>query len=191
MWSQLTARVRFWRAADRLGPDIPWTHWRLHFPGKMRRLCEERFLSFGEGAEFRPGAYAVCCSKISLGRRVVIRPGSMLFADPRAGGAGIVIEDDVMLGSAVHIYVHNHRFDDPARPILDQGHHGSEPVALRRGCWIGAGSVVLPGVTIGENAVVGAGSVVVKDIPPRVVAVGNPARIVRSLEQEKDASSSG
>lgn len=190
MWSELMARIRFWRMADRLGPDIPWTHWRLHFPAKMRRLCEKKFASFGAGAEFRPGAYAVCCSKISLGRRVVIRPGSMLFADPRAGGAGIVIEDDVMLGSGVHIYVHNHRFDDPALPIIDQGHYGSEPVILRRGCWVGAGSMVLPGITIGENAVVGAGSVVAKDVPPRVVAVGNPVRIIRSLGQESDASSS-
>jgi acetyltransferase-like isoleucine patch superfamily enzyme len=170
------ARLRFWRTADRLGPDIPSTHWKLHFPIAMRQLCSKKFKQFGEGAEFRPGAYAISCSKISLGRRVVIRPGSMLFADPRDGGAGIDIEDDVMIGSGVHIYVHNHRYTDPARPIIDQGYFASEPVRLQRGCWIGAGCIILPGVTIGENAVVGAGSVVVKDIPARVVAVGNPAR---------------
>jgi acetyltransferase-like isoleucine patch superfamily enzyme len=181
------ARVKFWRAADRLGPDIPLTHWRLHFPSAMRRLCARKFKSFGEGAEFRAGAYAISCSKISLGRRVVIRPGSMLFADPREGGAGIEIGDDVMIGSGVHIYVHNHRFDDPSRPIIDQGHFSSEPVRLERGCWVGAGCIILPGVTIGENAVVGAGSVVVKDIPPRVIAVGNPARPVRTIEGSKHA----
>jgi acetyltransferase-like isoleucine patch superfamily enzyme len=154
----------------------------------MRSLCTAKFAFFGEGAEFRHGAYAICCSKISLGRRVVIRPGSMLFADPRAGGAGIVIEDDVMLGSGVHIYVHNHRFDDPSRPIIDQGHYESRLVTLKRGCWIGAGCIVLPGVTIGENAVVGAGSVIAKDIPPRVIAAGNPAKVVRSIEEGTDAS---
>jgi len=178
---ELPGRIRFWLSADRLGPDIPATHWKLHFPRAMRRICIRKFRQFGEGAEFRPGAYAICCSKISLGRRVVIRPGSMLFADPRADGAGIVIEDDVMLGSGVHIYVGNHRFEDVSRPIIDQGHSPSGQVTLRRGCWIGAGCIILPGVTIGENAVVGAGSVVANDIPARVVAVGSPARPVRQL----------
>lgn len=188
MFSELRQRLRFWKTADRLGPDVPGTHWRLHFPSKMRLLCTHKFQRFGEGAEFRAGAYAICCSKISLGTRVVIRPGSMLFADPRANGAGITIEDDVMIGSGVHIYVHNHRFDDPQRPIIDQGHFDSKPVVLKRGCWIGAGAIILPGVTVGENAVVGAGSVVVKDVPARTVAVGNPAKVVRVIEAPSDAS---
>ena len=66
---------------------------------------------------------------------MIIRPDSMLFADPREGGAGITIEDDVMLGSGVHIYVHNHRFDDPNIPIIDQGSFVSSPVVLKKGCW--------------------------------------------------------
>jgi acetyltransferase-like isoleucine patch superfamily enzyme len=181
---ELPTRLKFWRSADRLGPDIPGTHWKLHFPRSMRRICTQKFRQFGDGAEFRPGAYAICCSKISLGRRVIIRPGSMLFADPRADGAGIVIEDDVMLGSGVHIYVSNHRFDDVNRAVIDQGHSPSQQVTLCKGCWIGAGCIILPGVTIGENAVVGAGSVVAGDIPARVVAVGNPARPVRQLGEE-------
>jgi acetyltransferase-like isoleucine patch superfamily enzyme len=187
MWSELRARWRFWRSADRLGPDIPLTHWKLHFPAAMRRLCEQKFQRFAAGAEFRPGAYAICCSKISLGERVVIRPGSMLFADPREGGAGIEIQDDVMIGSGVHIYVHNHRFDDPGKPIIQQGYYASAPVKLERGCWVGAGCIVLPGVTIGENAVVGAGSVVTRDIPARVVAVGNPAKPVRNIKGKSNA----
>lgn len=181
-------RLAFWKAADRIGPDIPSTHWKLHFKSSMRRLCEAKFRHFGEGAEFRAGAYAVCCSKISVGRRVIIRPLSMLFADPREGGATITIEDDVMIGSAVHVYVHNHRFDRPDVPIIDQGHYESRPVTFRRGCWVGAGVIVLPGVTIGENAVVGAGSVVVKDVPARAIAVGNPARVVRNLGETQDDS---
>lgn len=175
-------RINFWRHADRLGPDIPWTHWRLHFKSTMRQICDEKFLAFGEGAEFRPGAYAVACSKISLGARVVIRPGTMLHADPAPNGAGIVIGDNVMLGSGVHIYVGNHRFDDPHTPIIDQGYTPSAPVVLRNGCWVGANCIILPGVEIGENAVVGAGSVVTKSIPPRVVAAGNPAKVIRRLD---------
>jgi acetyltransferase-like isoleucine patch superfamily enzyme len=191
IFAELRGRLRFWSSADRLGPDVPSTHWRLHFPTKMRVLCARKFKRFGEGAEFRAGAYAIGCSKISLGRRVVIRPGSMLFADPRENGAGIVIEDDVMIGSAVHIYVHNHRFDDPGRPIIDQGHLDSAPVTLKRGCWIGAGAIILPGVTVGENAVVGAGSVVVKDVETRTVVAGNPARLIRKIGVTPDVSATG
>jgi acetyltransferase-like isoleucine patch superfamily enzyme len=147
----------------------------------MRALCAAKFKHFGAEAEWRPGAYAVACSKISLGNRVIIRPGCMLFADPRAGGAEIVIEDDVMIGSGVHIYVHNHRFDDPDIPIIDQGHYPSTPVILKRGCWVGANAVILPGITVGENAVVGAGSVVTRSIAARMLAAGNPAKTIREI----------
>jgi acetyltransferase-like isoleucine patch superfamily enzyme len=177
-FTEFQRRVEFWRGADRIGPDVPLTHWRLHFKSTMRALCESKFKRFGDAAEFRPGAYAVVCSRISLGCRVVIRPGSMLFANDTGD---ITIEDDVMLGSGVHIYVGNHRFDDPTRAVIDQGHTLSQPVLLKRGCWVGANAIILPGVTVGENAVVGAGSVVTRDIASSVVAAGNPARIIRSV----------
>jgi acetyltransferase-like isoleucine patch superfamily enzyme len=176
---ELGERIRFWRAADRIGPDIPWTHWRLHFKQTMTELCRRRFAHFGAEAEFRPGAYAVHCRQIRIGDRVVIRPGTMLFADP---AATITIESDVLIGSGVHMYVGNHEFHDPSVPIIDQGRLPSRPVVLRRGCWIGANAVLLPGVTIGENAVVGAGSIVTRDVPSRVVVAGNPAKVIRSLE---------
>jgi len=171
--------IRFWSEADRIGPDIPLTHWRLHIKASMRTLCIAKFKYFGIGAEFRAGAYAVCCSKISIGDRVIIRPGSMLFADPRENGACITIENDVMIGSGVHIYVHNHKYNDPIKPIINQGFHQSESVLIERGAWVGAGTIILPGVTVGKNAVVGAGSVVTKNIPDCAVAVGNPAKIIK------------
>lgn len=170
--------MSFWRRADRLGPDIPLTHWRLHFKSSMRALCRSKFKHFAEGAEFRPGAYAVSCSKISLGCRVVVRPGCRLMADPYEG---ITIEDDVLIGPGVHIYVNNHRFDDTSIPIIDQGYYPSEPVLLKKGSWVGANAIILPGVTIGKNSVIAAGSVVTKSIPDRVVAVGCPARVVRQI----------
>lgn len=177
--SELINRIYFWREADRIGPDIPYTHWRLHFKSTMLDLCKRKFKRFGDCAEFRPCAYAACCSEISIGQRVIIRPGSMLFADTMGGV--IVIEDDVMLGCGVHIYANNHRFDDPNKPIIDQDYYPSKPVVLKKGCWIGANAIILPGVVIGENSVVGAGSIVTKDIPDRVVAVGNPARVIRKI----------
>jgi len=178
-------RIRFWKNADRLGPDVPYTHWRLHFKPTMIRLCKSKFKYFDDTSEFRPGSYAIGCSKISIGKRCVIRPGTMLFADTQENDAGITIENDVLIGSGVHIYVSNHKFDNPEIPIIDQGHNNPEKVVLKKGCWIGANSIILPGITIGENAVVGAGSVVTKDVPARVVVAGNPAEVLRKVEEDQ------
>lgn len=185
--TELINRYRFWREADRLGPDMFATHWRLYFKTTMRDICVEKFKIFGVGAEFRPYAYAQACSKIAIGRNVVIRPGSFLFADPRDGGGGICIEDDVLIGSGVHIYTNNHRFSDPCMPIINQGHPQptlESSVVIRRGAWIGAGTIILQGVDIGENSVIGAGSVVTKSVPARSVAVGNPANVIKKLEKK-------
>lgn len=179
--AQLFRKIKFDLNADRLGPDIPFTHYRLFFKQSMVRLCKSKFKHFGDLAEFRPGAYAICCSKISIGNRVVLRPGTMMFADPAENGAGITIEDDVLVGSGVHFYVGNHAFGNPDIPVIDQGHFPSKPVLLKKGCWIGANTIILPGVTIGHNTVIGAGSVVTKSIPNGVVAAGNPARVIKTL----------
>lgn len=180
MIPELLDRIRFWNQADRIGPDIPGTHWRLYFPSMMLSLCKRKFRTFHDSSEFRPGAYAIGCSRIDIGERVVVRPGSTLHADPREGGAGITIEGGVLLGSGVHIYVDTHRFENGDCPIIDQGFHPSRAVLLKSGCWIGANVVILPGVTVGENSVVGAGAVVTKNVPPRVVVAGNPATVIVS-----------
>lgn len=182
--ADLPARLAFWRKVDRIGPDIPLTHWRLHFPSSMRRLCRAKFLRFGDGAEFRPGAYAVTCSKIEIGERVVVRPGCMLFAHPEGHDGKIIIEDDVLMGGAVHIYTSNHQFDDRNRPIIDQGHREPRDVVIRRGAWIGANAVLLCGVEVGANAVVGAGSVVTRSVLAGTVAAGNPARPIASTKSD-------
>lgn len=174
-------RIKFWRTADRLGPEIPWTYWRLHFRTAMTALCKKKFKHFGEGAELRPGSYIVCASKISVGKRVIIRPGSVFEADPRDGEHGITIEDDVLLSPGVHMYTNDHEFKDQSVPIFYQDHKPSKPILIKRGAWIGANAIVLAGVTIGENSVVGAGSVVTQDIPPGVVAAGSPARVIRKI----------
>jgi acetyltransferase-like isoleucine patch superfamily enzyme len=148
----------------------------------MQVLCKKKFMDFADGADFRPGAYAVGCSRISLGKRVVIRPGCMLHANPDVHEASITIEDDVMIGSGVHIYIDKHRFDDLLVPIIEQGDFPPKAVVLKRGCWIGANSIILPGVSVGENSVIGAGSVVTRSVPPYVLVAGNPAKIIREIK---------
>jgi acetyltransferase-like isoleucine patch superfamily enzyme len=182
---EILAKIRFCLKADRLGPDIPFTHWMLHFASARNRLCRKKFARFAEGADFRAGAYAVFCSRISIGKRVVVRPGSMLFADQ---DAGIEIQDDVMMGAGVHFYVNNHRFDRTDVPLIDQGYYPSEGIRIETGAWIGANAILLPGVVIGRNAVVGAGSVVTKSVPDFSVAVGSPARVIRTLAAARPAA---
>lgn len=184
-FTEIYKRIKYWHNSDRIGPDIILTHWRLYFKSTMRKLCTKRFKHFGEGSEFRPGAYAEACSKISIGNNVVIRPGTYLFADPADSGGGIIIEDKVLIGPCVHFYTNNHKFSDTSQAIRDQGYPTpteSDSIILKNGCWIGAGTIILPGVTIGRNAVIGAGSVVTKNVPDFTVAVGNPAREVRTIK---------
>jgi acetyltransferase-like isoleucine patch superfamily enzyme len=147
----------------------------------MQSLCQKKFRKFSDSAQFRAGAYAVGCSKIEIGARVVIRPNCMLFAETLEDlEVSISIEDDVLLGSGVHIYVNNHRYDRRDVHAIDQGYYPSKPVILKKGCWVGANSIILPGVTVGEGAVVGAGSVVTKSVEDYQVVGGTPAIPLKS-----------
>lgn len=166
--------------ADRLGPDILFTHWRLHFKSTMLKLCKKKFMFFDKSAEIRPGVYIDYCSRIKIGKNVILRPTTMLFGNKTAI---IDLQDNVMLGSGVHIYTGNHRFKRIDIPIIEQGSHEYKNVVVKEGAWIGANSIILTGVTIGKNSVVGAGSVVTKDVPDFSVVVGNPARVIKKLDK--------
>ena len=91
---------------------------------------------------------------------------------------GITVEDDVMIAANVSVLTNNH--DPYDRQILL-----CRPVRIRKGAWIGANVVILPGVSIGRYAIVGAGAVVTKDVPDHAIAIGNPAKVVRMLDAEK------
>lgn len=171
-------KYKFCINTDRIGPDIPFTHWKLHFKTSMENLCSGKFKRFGVSADFRAGAYAINCSNISLGDNVIIRPACMLFADEFAE---IIINDNVMMGAGVHFYVNNHKFERTDIPLIEQGYYPSESIYIKEGAWIGANSIILPGVTVGKNAVIGAGSVVLKSIPDFAVAVGVPAKVIKYI----------
>ena len=85
----------------------------------------------------------------------------------------------VMIGPAVQIYTAAHPVEAATRI---QGLEVAEPITIEDNVWIGGGAIILPGVTIGRNAVIGAGAVVTRNVPPDVVAAGNPARVIRAIE---------
>jgi galactoside O-acetyltransferase len=94
----------------------------------------------------------------------------------------IYVGDNTMFGPNVTVATAGH----PIEPHLrEKGYQYNAPVRIGRNCWIGAGAILLPGVTVGDNVVIGAGSVVTKDIPSDVVAVGNPCKVLRPVG-EKD-----
>lgn len=171
-------KYKFHRSADRIGPDMPFSHWKLFLPSKMQSLCQKKFAYFGEGADFRPNSYAMYCSNIYIGKNVVIRPGSVLEADEYAK---IILSDDVMLGPSVHFYVNDHKFERHDIPLSQQGYFPSQDINVGPGAWIGANSTILCGVTIGKNAVVAAGSVVVKDVPDFTIVGGVPAKKIKEF----------
>jgi len=96
----------------------------------------------------------------------------------------VVLEDDVLLARNVYISDHSHRFTSTDKPVLAQGLDKIRPVLIRKGAWLGQNVVVCPGVTIGIGAVIGANSVVTEDVSDFSIAVGAPARVVRSIERD-------
>ena len=89
----------------------------------------------------------------------------------------VTIGDNVFFGPGVHVYTATHPLDAIERRTVES----SKPVVIGNDCWIGGNSVICPGVTIGNGVTIGAGSVVTKNIPDNVLAVGNPAKVIRNL----------
>jgi maltose O-acetyltransferase len=113
-------------------------------------------------------------SRIELGDRVGFNYGCFVN-----GYGGLVIGDDCRFGPYVMIHTANHELDDTEQPLWSLGWRDDGPLRIGQNSWIGMGTCVLPGVTIGEGCVVGAGSVVADDLPDYTVAVGNPAKVIR------------
>lgn len=111
--------------------------------------------------------------KIELGDGVSFNYGCYVN-----GYNGLVIGDHTTFGPYALIHTANHNMDDPMRPVTEQGWEDSPPVKIGANCWIAMGVCILPGITIGDGCVIGAGSVVVKDIEEYSVAVGNPAKVI-------------
>ena len=149
----------------------------IELPFNSSLLTPEN-ISIGKNFSISPFCHLVCQdpengSKLVIGNRVALNYGVIINADC---GGKITIGDDVLIGPNTIIRAANHVFGDPLVPIRSQGHQAGH-VKIEDNVWIGAGVIIVPNVIIGHSSVVGAGSVVTKDIPPFSVALGNPAKV--------------
>lgn len=139
-------------------------------------LARELFGKMGEGCYLEPPLRCDYGSNICMGDRVYVNFNLVVL-----DCAAVTIGNDVLIGPNVGIYTAGHPVDPGLRR---QELEFALPVTIEDGVWIGGHAVIAPGVRIGRNSVIGAGSVVTKDIPPNVVAVGNPCRVLRPVTEE-------
>lgn len=144
---------------------LRWHFWQAH----MKSLGEGSFISYK--VKIR------AARNITIGKHTRINNYTILD-----GRGGLTIGDDVLIGFESLILSSSHRFSNPSIPIRLQGME-SAPIKIGNDVWLGARVIILPGVTIGDGAVVGAGAVVTKNIPPLTIAVGVPARPIGRREQ--------
>ncbi|MFC3994374.1 sugar O-acetyltransferase [Nocardiopsis sediminis] len=138
-----------------------------------RPILAELLGHLGEEAVVRPPLYVDYGEHIRLGARSFVN-----FNLTALDVAPITIGEDCQIGPNVQLLTPTHPVEpEPRRAKLE----AARPITIGDNVWIGGGAIILPGVTVGENSVIGAGAVVAKDVPANVVALGNPARVVREL----------
>ena len=134
-------------------------------------LVKELFIGkIGEGSRVLPPLNLVCANQVTIGKNVMIMGGSLMMSR-----GGITIDDDVMIAANTQLISNNHDLHEHVLLIC-------KPVHICRNAWIGAGATILPGVTVGENAVVAAGAVVTKDVAPNTIVGGNPAKFIKNID---------
>lgn len=147
---------------------------------KRSRLLKEMFAEIGDGCYIEPPLRSNWGGKhVHFGNNVYANFNLTLVDDTH-----IYVGDCTMFAPNVTVATAGH----PILPSLrEEAYQYNMPVHIGKNCWIGAGALIMPGVTIGDNTVIGAGSVVTKDIPSNVVAVGNPCRVMREIgEHDKE-----
>lgn len=143
---------------------------------KRAAMLKEMFAEIGDNCYIEPPFHANFGGRyVHFGKNVYANFNLTLVDDTH-----IYVGDYTMFGPNVTVATAGH----PILPQLrEKGYQYNAPVHIGKNCWIGAGAVIVPGVTIGDNVVVGAGSIVTKDLPDNVVAVGNPCRVLRAVNE--------
>jgi acetyltransferase-like isoleucine patch superfamily enzyme len=167
-------RLRLARHAARGGFYV-----RRPIEGELLEALEEERARIGAGTLLEPGCW------ITMGpeARLTVGEGCFLNRNVMIAVSELVeIGDHVMFANGCFVGDADHRYDDPEVPVTWQGFVPRGPVRIGSNCWFGVNCVVTGGVTIGERCVVGANSVVTQDLPPRTIAAGAPARVLREIE---------
>lgn len=133
-------------------------------------LVKQIFGEIGEGSRVMTPTTVVRGKNVKIGKNVVVMNNSLFMS-----AGGITIEDGVLVAANSQLISNNH--DPNNLAILT-----CKPVVLKKNCWIGAGATILPGVTVGEHAIVGAGSVVTKDVEPYTIVGGIPAKVIKRID---------
>ena len=172
-------------AGDLYDPDDPELHadnrtaraWMARYnaaatetPATRRELLRERFASVGDGTVVRPPFHCDYGLHISLGAHVFLNFGCVIL-----DCAPVSIGDRTQIGPGVQILTPDHPREPGPR---EAGLEFARAIRIGRNVWIGGGALILPGVTVGDDAIVGAGSVVTRDVPAGATVVGNPARVL-------------
>ncbi|WP_288056803.1 DapH/DapD/GlmU-related protein [Xylanibacter rodentium] len=139
-------------------------------------LMHHIFPSMGDSSKVSTPLTAVRPHLVSIGKNVVVMPGCLMMS-----AGGITIDDGAMIAANVQLISNNH--DLYERQVIT-----CKPVHIGKNAWIGAGATILPGVTIGDNAVVGAASVVTKDVPADTIVAGNPAKFIKRIPPHPECS---
>lgn len=139
--------------------------------GIIRRFWAGRIARCGKNTNIE--RYAYFTPGLTLGDRSGIGIRCEIYGE-------VTIGRDVMMGPEVVIYTSGHRFDRRDIPMMDQGSTDMRPVTIGNDVWIGRRAIIMPGVTIGDGCVIGAGAVVTKDVPPHCIVGGVPAKVLKS-----------
>ena len=166
------------RKAKNLLHRLNVTEYRL--TKKAKEILKELMPNAGEGFYIEPPFHCDYGYNIKAGDNVYFNVNCVVL-----DCAPVRIGSNVFIAPNVQIYTASHPLDAELRKTLENAY----PVTIGDDCWIGGNSVICPGVTIGKGCVIGAGSVVTKDIPDNSLAVGNPAKVIRKLNQETETKS--
>ncbi len=187
---RLKLYLQKWRWYERNG--LPWRRARIHlhmarreafirFPvqGNVLEALDEGSLEIGKGTLLEPGCWMTIGdgARLSIGAGTFLNMGCMVAVQDR-----VTIGDNTMFANHCFVSDASHRFDDPGKPVTWQGFTSKGPTHIGSNCWFGVGCVVTSGVTVGDRCVIGANSVVTRDLPSGVIAGGAPAKVIKEIE---------
>jgi acetyltransferase-like isoleucine patch superfamily enzyme len=152
---------------------LSWPDWPKPLTSELRTIYwREHMKAVGEGSRISHRVKIISPSSIAIGKHTHVTNNVILD-----GRGDLTIGDDVLVGFESIIMTTTHQFRDPETPVRLQGSE-RKPIVIGNDVWIGTRAIVLPGVTIGDGAVVGSGAIVTRDVPAWAIVAGSPARVI-------------